>query len=101
MVLSSLKTLLWTYWPHLVLLLVAGIVIAWKLRLMKKFGFYLVGVGVFFFSSGMVTAGNPILLLIGNAFFLAGTYMNTVSQKNVLLCLGKSLQSRTFFWDTV
>ena len=65
MVLSSLKTLVWTYWPHLVLLLVAGIVIAWKLRLMKKFGFYLVGVGVFFFSSGMVTAGNPILLLIG------------------------------------
>ena len=74
--LSSLKTLLLTYWPHLLLLLVAGIVIAWKLRLMKKFGFYLVGVGVFFFSSGVVTAGNHILLLIGNAFFLAGTHVS-------------------------
>ena len=79
MVLSSLKTLLLTYWPHLLLLLVAGIVIAWKLRLMKKFGFYLVGVGVFFFSSGIVTAGNPILLLIGNAFFLAGTSYTCLS----------------------
>ena len=73
MVLSSLKTLVWTYWPHLLLLMVAGVVIAWKLRLMKKFGFYLVGVGVFFFTIGVVSAVNPILLLIGNAFFLAGT----------------------------
>ena len=72
MVLSSLKTLVQTYWPHLLLLLVAGLVIAWKLRLMKKFGFYLVGIGVFFFSTGIVSAGNPILLLIGNGFFLAG-----------------------------
>ena len=43
-----------------------------ELRLMKKLGFYLVGVGAFFFSTGIVSAGNPILLLIGNAFFLAG-----------------------------
>ena len=90
MVLSSLKTLLLTYWPHLLLLLVAGIVIAWKLRLMKKFGFYLVGVGVFFFSSGIVTAGNPILLLIGNAFFLAGTSytcLSLVEADHVIICL--------------
>merc|ERR1719278_44251 len=72
MVLGTLKSLVSTYWPHLLVLLVTAAVIAWKLRLMKKLGFYLVGVGAFFFSTGIVSAGNPILLLIGNAFFLAG-----------------------------
>ena len=77
---SGLKTLVLTYWPHLVLVTVLGLVIAWKLRLMKKLGFYLVGVGAFFFSMGFVTAGNPILLLIGNAFLLAGTYVDIIRQ---------------------
>ena len=43
-----------------------------ELRLMKKVGFYLAGVGGCFFVSGVLAAGNPILLLIGNLLFIAG-----------------------------
>ena len=43
-----------------------------ELRLMKKAGFYLAGVGGCFFVSGVLAAGNPVLLLIGNLLFIAG-----------------------------
>ena len=60
------------YGPHIAILLVAGVFIAYKLRLMKKFGFYLGGMGFCFLVAGVFTLGNPGLLLIGNIFILAG-----------------------------
>ena len=58
--------------PHIVALILVGIFVAYKLRLLKKFGFYLGGMGFCFLVAGVFTLGNPGLLLIGNVFILAG-----------------------------
>ena len=60
------------YGPHIAVLLMAGVFIAYKLRLMKKFGFYLGGMGFCFLVAGVFSLGNPGLLLIRNLFILAG-----------------------------
>ena len=63
------------YGPHIALLITVGIFIAYKLRLMKKFGFYLGGIGLCFLVAGVLSLGNPGLLLIGNLFILAGQWI--------------------------
>ena len=62
------------YGPYIILLAIFAVFVAYKLRLMKKVGFYVAGVGAFFFITGIATLGNPILLLIGNVLFMAGKY---------------------------
>ena len=58
--------------PHIVALILVGVFIAYKLRLMKKSGFYLGGMGFCFLVAGLLSLGNPGLLLIGNLLVLAG-----------------------------
>ena len=60
------------YGPYIAFLIIAGVFIAYKLRLMKKFGFYLGGMGFCFLVAGVLSLGNPGLLLIGNLLILAG-----------------------------
>ena len=62
------------YGPYIMLLVIFAVFVAYKLRLMKKVGFYIAGMGAFFFIIGIATLGNPILLLIGNVLFMAGKY---------------------------
>ena len=60
------------YWLYILLLVPGGVLVAYKLRLLKKFGFYLGGIGFFFLLTGILSFGNPGLLLIGNLFVLSG-----------------------------
>ena len=73
-ILDQVWSLLLSYSPYILILTVIGVIIAYKLRLLKKFGFYLAGVGACFFASGIIAVGNPILLLIGNLLFIAGIH---------------------------
>ena len=76
MVLSTLRSLLASYWPHLSLMLGLALVAAWKLRLLKKLGFHLAGLGTLFFLAAVVTAGNPVLLLLANMFCVSGSLVD-------------------------
>ena len=69
---DKILSLLKSYAPHLLIILIILVIIAHKLRLMKKVGFYLAGAGACFLVSGIVLVGNPILLLMGNLLFIAG-----------------------------
>ena len=76
MVLAALRSLLASYWPQLGLLLGLALVTAWKLRLLKKLGLYLASLGTLFFLAAVVTAGNPVLLLLANMFCVSGSLVD-------------------------
>ena len=72
MIFDKLWSILKQYGPYLMVFTIVAVVVAWKLRLMKKVGFYLTAVGASVFVTGIVAAGNPIFLLIGTIIFLSG-----------------------------
>ena len=72
MIFDKLWSILKQYGPYLILLTIVAVFVAYKLRLMKKFGFYLAAVGASVFATGIVAAGNPIFLLFGTCIFLSG-----------------------------
>ena len=55
-------------------LLVFAFLLAVKLRLLAKFGYYLGGVGLCFIVAGMVLLFNTGLLILGNLLILAGLH---------------------------
>ena len=73
MVLAALRPLVASYWPQLGLLLGLALVTAWKLRLLRKLGLHLASLGTLFFLAAVVTAGNPVLLLLANMFCVSGS----------------------------
>ena len=72
--LEKVLTTLKYYAPYLVIMGLLAEIIAWKLRLLKKVGFYWTAVGTSIFVTGILAAGNPILLLIGTVIILAGIF---------------------------
>ena len=107
MVLSTLRSLLASYWPHLGLLLGLALVAAWKLRLLKKLGLQLAGLGTLFFLAAVVTAGNPVLLLLANMFCVSGSLVDhcITSSPPWLVCAGLvlmlGLQRTRLVWGLV
>ena len=107
MVLSTLRSLLASYWPHLGLLLGLALAAAWKLRLLKKLGLQLAGLGALFFLAAVVTAGNPVLLLLANMFWVSGSLVDhcITSSPPWLVCAGLvlmlGLQRTRLVWGLV
>ena len=108
MVLAALRSLLASYWPHLGLLLGLALVTAWKLRLLKKLGLHLASLGALFFLAAVVTAGNPVLLLLANMFCVSGSLVVTLPHKHLppwLVCAGLvlmlGLQRTRLVWGLV